>query len=55
METPTIKFEGKEDDLPVKYDLADNGDAWVGYYLAAASFLYIGQYKFGKFIIKTDK
>ncbi|XP_060586440.1 uncharacterized protein LOC132742135 [Ruditapes philippinarum] len=42
MKTPTIMFEGKEADLPVKYDLADNVDVWVGYYLAAASFLYIG-------------
>jgi hypothetical protein len=44
METPKINFQGRDEEFPVDFPLLDN--VWVGYYLAAANFHYIGQYKF---------
>ncbi|XP_060586442.1 uncharacterized protein LOC132742136 isoform X2 [Ruditapes philippinarum] len=41
IEMPKIKFQGRDEELPVDYPLLDN-DVWVGYYLAAAYFHYIG-------------
>ncbi|XP_060580748.1 uncharacterized protein LOC132737469 isoform X5 [Ruditapes philippinarum] len=43
METPKIKFKGRNEELlvTVDYNLLNN-DVWVGYYLAAAYFHYIG-------------
>ncbi|XP_060556723.1 uncharacterized protein LOC132717308 [Ruditapes philippinarum] len=47
METPNIIFQGKDEELPVTVDndvlgMLGNEAAWVGYYLAAAYFHYIG-------------
>ncbi|XP_060586446.1 uncharacterized protein LOC132742137 isoform X2 [Ruditapes philippinarum] len=45
METPTIMFQGETNDFPVKYNLAGKDDVdnvWVGYFLAATAFHYIG-------------
>ena len=41
--TPTIHFNGTEKNLPVNYNLTGTA-VWVGYYLAATAFHYIGTY-----------
>jgi hypothetical protein len=47
METPTIMFQGTEKDLPVAINASTigNQEVWVGYYLAATAFHYVGKYK----------
>ncbi|XP_060556725.1 uncharacterized protein LOC132717309 isoform X2 [Ruditapes philippinarum] len=45
METPTIMFQGETNDFSVKCNLAGKDDVdnvWVGYFLAASAFHYIG-------------
>jgi hypothetical protein len=42
IETPTILFDGSRKNLPVNYNLTGNDGVWVGYYLAATAFHYIG-------------
>ncbi|XP_060580737.1 uncharacterized protein LOC132737464 [Ruditapes philippinarum] len=44
METPTIMFQGTKKDLPVAMNasIIGNEAVWVGYYLAATAFHYVG-------------
>jgi hypothetical protein len=46
METPTIMFQGIEKDLPIAVNdsIIGNQEVWVGYYLAATAFHYVGKY-----------
>ncbi|XP_060557962.1 uncharacterized protein LOC132718290 isoform X1 [Ruditapes philippinarum] len=49
IETPTIMFKGTETDLSVAVNasIIGNKDVWVGYYLAATAFHYVGCIKRG--------
>jgi hypothetical protein len=46
IETPTIIFKGTEQDLSVAVNatMIGNEEVWVGYYLAATAFNYVGKY-----------